>query len=132
MRGLLARILHGFTALLRTLSGRVILGFAVLTLTFAGVTTNIVVNQRILESSVEMVNTGYLPLSQLSKELARRCEDLRSYLTEGFDKEPSTDSARIKLDTLRQRCAKVCRCAGLTGRSIWTGPSSVSVSPRTG
>jgi two-component system NtrC family sensor kinase len=78
----------------------------VLTLTFAGVTTNIVVNQRILESSVEMVNTGYLPLSQLSKELARRCEDVRSYLTEGFDKEPSTDSARIKLDTLRQRRAK--------------------------
>jgi two-component system, NtrC family, sensor kinase len=106
VRGLSARILHGFTALLRTLSGRIILGFTVLTLTFAAVTTNIVVNQRILESWVELVNTGYLPLSQLSKELARRCEDVRTYLGEGFEKEASTDSARIKLDTMRQRRAK--------------------------
>jgi signal transduction histidine kinase len=98
--------LGGFTALLRTLSGRIILGFTVLTLTFAGVTTNIVVNQRRLESWVELVNSGYLPLSQLSKELARRCEDVKTYLSESFDKGTSTDSARIKLDALRQRRAK--------------------------
>jgi signal transduction histidine kinase len=78
----------------------------VLTLTFAGVTTNIVVNQRILEGWVELVNDGYLPLSQISKDLSRRCEELRLYLNEGFEKEPSTDSARIKLDGLRQRRAK--------------------------
>jgi len=101
-----ARILGGFTALLRTLSGRIIIGFAVLTLTFAGVTTNIVVNQRRLEGWIEQVNTGYLPLSQLAKELARRSEDVKTYLAEAFDKEASADSARIKLDTLRQRRAK--------------------------
>jgi signal transduction histidine kinase len=101
-----ARILGGFTALLRTLSGRIILGFTVLTLTFAGVTTNIVVNQRILEGWVELVNDGYLPLSQLTKDLARRCEDLKTYLAEAFDKEPNTDSARMKLDAFRQRRAK--------------------------
>jgi len=106
VRGLLARILHGFGALLRTLSGRVILGFTVLTLTFAGVTTNIVINQRTLESWVQLVNDGYLPLSQLSKDLARRCEDIRTYLGEAFDKEPNPDSARIKLDALRQRRSK--------------------------
>ncbi|HEY5925581.1 MAG TPA: ATP-binding protein [Kofleriaceae bacterium] len=106
MGSLSARILGGFTALLRTLSGRIILGFTVLTLTFAGVTTNIVINQSRLERWVELVNRGYLPMSQLSKELARRCEDLRTYLSEGFDKEPNTDSARIKLDNLRQRRAK--------------------------
>jgi two-component system, NtrC family, sensor kinase len=101
-----ARILGGFSALLRTLSGRIILGFTVLTLTFAGVTTNIVINQRTLERSVELVNSGHLPLSQLAKELARRCEDLKTYLSEAFDKEPNTDSARLKLDALRQRRAK--------------------------
>ncbi len=98
-----ARILGGFSALLRTLSGRVILGFTVLTLTFAGVTTNTVVNQRTLERSVELVNTGYLPLSQLSEKLARGSEDLKTYLGESFDKEASTDTARLKLDDLRQR-----------------------------
>lgn len=106
MRSLSARILSGFTALLRTLSGRIILGFTVLTLTFAGVTANIVINQLTLERSVELVNTGYLPLSQLTKDLARRCEDVKTYLSESFDKEPNTDSARIKLDALRQRRAK--------------------------
>jgi signal transduction histidine kinase len=98
-----ARILGGFTALLRTLSGRIIVGFTVLTLTFAGVTTNIVVNQRRLESWVQLVNSGYLPVSQLAKELVRRCDDLKSYLSEAFDKETNTDSARMKLDGLRQR-----------------------------
>ncbi|HEY5947597.1 MAG TPA: ATP-binding protein [Kofleriaceae bacterium] len=106
MAALSARILGGFTALLRTLSGRIILGFTVLTLTFAGVTTNIVVNQRRLESWVELVNSGYLPLSQLSKELARRCEDLKTYVNEALEKEPNTDTARIKLDALRQRRGK--------------------------
>jgi two-component system, NtrC family, sensor kinase len=101
-----ARILGGFTALLRTLSGRIILGFTVLTLTFAGVTTNIVINQRRLESWVELVNSGYLPLSQLSKELARRSDDLKTYLNEALEKEPNTDTARIKLDSLRQRRGK--------------------------
>jgi signal transduction histidine kinase len=104
--GLSARILGGFSALLRTLSGRIILGFTVLTLTFAVVTVNTVVNQRRLESWVELVNSGYLPLSQLSKELARRCEDLKTYLSEAFDKEASTDVARLKLEALRQRRAK--------------------------
>src|SRR6185503_16371850 len=89
--------------LLRTLSGRIILGFTVLTLTFAGVTTNIVVNQRRLESYVELVNSGFLPVSQVAKELVRRCDDLKSYLSEAFDKEPNVDSARIKLDAMRQR-----------------------------
>ena len=106
MSALSARILSGFTALLRTLSGRIILGFTVLTLTFAGVTTNIVVNQRRLESWVELVNDGYLPLAQRSKDLARRCEDLKTYLSEGFDKESTADTARIKLDGLRQRRTK--------------------------
>jgi two-component system, NtrC family, sensor kinase len=101
-----ARILGGFTALLRTLSGRIILGFTVLTLTFAGVTTNIVVNEKRLEGWVELVNTGLLPLSKLSKELSRRCEDIKAYLGEAFEKEPNTDTARIKLDGMRQRRAK--------------------------
>ncbi len=74
-----------------------------LTLTFAGVTTNIVINQRTLESWVELVDTGYLPLMQLSKDLAQGSYDVKIYLGEAFDKEPNTDTARLKLDNLRQR-----------------------------
>ena len=103
MRSVSARILAGFSGLLRTLSGRIIVGFTVLTLTFAGVTTNIVINQMRLESWVELVDTGYLPLLQLTKDLARRSDDLKTYLSEAFEKESSTDSGRMKLDNLRQR-----------------------------
>jgi signal transduction histidine kinase len=103
---LTARILGGFSALLRTLSGRIILGFTVLTLGFAGVTTNIVINQRTLENSVDLVNSGYLPLAERTKELARRCEDVRQYVGEAFDKEANPDGARMKLEAMRQRRAK--------------------------
>jgi len=95
-------------------------GFTVLTLAFAGVTTNIVINQRRLESWVELVNSGYLPVSQQSKEVVRRCDDLKSYLYEAFDKEPNTDNARIKLDTLRQRRNK--ELASLTKLFAETDP----------
>lgn len=103
MRPLSARILSGFTALLPTLSRRIIVGFTLLTLTFAGVTTNNVVNQQRLESWLELVNGGYLPLSQHSRELSRACEDLKTYLAESFEKEQTLENARFKLNGLRER-----------------------------
>ena len=87
---------------MRTLSARILLGFTALTVTFGIITTNIVINQRTLETYVGLVNSGLLPCSEISKDLARKSEDLRVYLGEGFDKESDIDSARMKLDTLRQ------------------------------
>jgi signal transduction histidine kinase len=88
---------------MRTLSARILLGFAALTITFGAITGNIVWNQHVLESYVELVNTGLLPVSQSIKELARRSDDLRQYLSEGFDKESNVDVARYRLDNLRVR-----------------------------
>jgi two-component system, NtrC family, sensor kinase len=88
---------------MRTLSARILLGFAALTITFGAITGNIVWNQHVLESYVELVNTGLLPVSQSIKELARRSDDLRQYLSEGFDKESNVDVARYRLDNLRAR-----------------------------
>jgi signal transduction histidine kinase len=88
---------------MRTLSARILLGFTALTVTFGIITTNIVINQRTLETYVGVVNTGLLPVTQLSKDLSRRSEDLRVYLGEGLEKETNLDTARIKLDNFRQR-----------------------------
>jgi len=87
---------------MRTLSARILLGFAALTIAFGGITGNIVYNQHTLETYVELVNTGLLPVSQSIKELARRCEDLKQY-GEGFDKESGADVARYRLENLRVR-----------------------------
>ncbi|HUS26897.1 MAG TPA: ATP-binding protein [Kofleriaceae bacterium] len=90
-------------ARMRTLSARILLGFAALTITFGAITGNIVYNQHTLESYVELVNTGLVPVSQQIRELARRCDDLRQYVSEGFDKESNVDSARYRLENLRLR-----------------------------
>jgi two-component system, NtrC family, sensor kinase len=88
---------------MRTLSARILLGFAALTITFGGITGNIVYNQHVLESYVGLVNTGMLPAAQSIQELARRCDDLRQYVSEGFDKESTSDVARYRLENLRIR-----------------------------
>jgi signal transduction histidine kinase len=87
----------------RTLSARILLGFAALTLTFGAITGNIVTNQHTLETWVGLVRLGYVPLALLSKNLERRSEDLKSYLTESFEKEPSVPVASANLKSARQR-----------------------------
>jgi len=87
----------------RTLSARILLGFAALTLTFGAITGNIVTNQHTLERWVGLVRQGYVPLALLSKNLERRSEDLKGYLYESFDKEPSVPAATANLKAARQR-----------------------------
>jgi len=87
----------------RTLSARILLGFAALTLTFGAITGNIVANQWTLERWVGLVRMGFMPLALLSKNLERRSEDLKSYLAESFDKEASAPVASVNLKTARQR-----------------------------
>ncbi len=88
---------------MRTLSARILLGFAALTVTFGIITANIVTNQHTLEKYVGLVRIGYVPLALQSKNLERRSEDLKSYLSESLDKETSVQSANANLRNARLR-----------------------------
>lgn len=88
---------------MRTLSARILLGFAVLTIAFGGIAGNIVINQRRLEAYVERVNSNLLPLSQLLRDFGSRCEDLFQYVDEGLEKESTAKAARGRVAMLRQR-----------------------------
>ncbi|MBV8762154.1 MAG: HAMP domain-containing protein [Deltaproteobacteria bacterium] len=98
---------------MRTLSARILLGFAVLTLTFGVITATIVFNMSRVEDQIQVVRKAYVPLALQSKELTRIQQDLSSYLEEGFTDWPnllSADSALVRkrdqrnksLETLRQ------------------------------
>lgn len=99
MRTLSARLLDR----LRSLSVRILLGFAVLTIAFGGITGNIVLNQRRLESYVQRVNSTTLPLTQYLKDFASRCEDLFQYVDGALEKESNPTAARGRVAILRQR-----------------------------
>jgi two-component system, NtrC family, sensor kinase len=88
---------------MRTLSARILLGFAVLTIAFGGITGNIVYNQRVLERYVGLVNTGLLPISQTMRDFGTRCEDLYQYADDGAERETAASAARMKLVNLRER-----------------------------
>jgi len=82
---------------LRTLSARILLGFAVLTLTFGVITATIVFNMSRVEDQIQVVRKAYVPLALNSKELSRIQADLSSYLDEGFSNEPNLISAEFAL-----------------------------------
>jgi signal transduction histidine kinase len=66
--------------LLRTLSARVVLGFAALIVTFGVTTAWIVAYMEQVSDEIAVIRTGYLNLAFRSKELARKEEDLAQYL----------------------------------------------------
>jgi two-component system NtrC family sensor kinase len=65
---------------MRTLSARILLGFAALTVTFGVITATLVVNMRQVEREVLLIGGGYVPLALDLKDLFRYQEDVRSYL----------------------------------------------------
>jgi signal transduction histidine kinase len=87
----------------RTLSARILLGFAALTLTIAGVTANIVRNQRTLEEAVRALRLAHVPLAFQTKSLERRSDDIKSYLSESFENELSPEAANGNIRRLRGR-----------------------------
>ena len=88
---------------MRTLSARILLGFAALTVAFGVITATVVVNMTIVEAEIREVRQGRMPLAFASKDLARREEDLNSYLDKEFAQQPNADSANISLRTVRER-----------------------------
>ncbi|MEZ4363894.1 MAG: HAMP domain-containing sensor histidine kinase [Kofleriaceae bacterium] len=67
---------------MRTLSARILAGFAVVILTFVVTTTLVVVYTDQVGDEIRMIRTGFLPLALFSKDFDRRQEDLVAYLNE--------------------------------------------------
>nr|MBA3501666.1 hypothetical protein [Deltaproteobacteria bacterium] len=65
---------------MRTLSARILLGFAALTITFGVITATLVVNMRQVEDQVVLIGKGYVPLALESKDLARRQDELHTHV----------------------------------------------------
>lgn len=86
---------------MRTLSARILLGFAALTLTFGVITATIVVNMRQVEDQVTLILKGYVRLALESKDLARSQDDLRTYIEEKFTHETSASDANVALNRHR-------------------------------
>ncbi|HEY4177586.1 MAG TPA: ATP-binding protein [Kofleriaceae bacterium] len=86
---------------MRTLSARILLGFAALTVAFAVITGTVVFNMRRVEDQAVMIGKGFVPLALAVKDLARRQDDLRNYLEESLPDESSPMSAKVALTRAR-------------------------------
>src|SRR5262245_31181341 len=69
---------------MRTLSARILLGFAVLTITFGVITSNMVWHLSQIEDQANLILRGYVPLALAAADLARRQEDIKNYLDQGL------------------------------------------------
>jgi len=87
---------------MRTLSARILLGFAALTITFGVITATLVVNMSLVEDQSIRIGQGYMPAALASKDLQRNQEDLNGFL-EKLRSEPLSDEARRELSGLRRR-----------------------------
>ena len=80
--------------LLATLSGRIVLGFAVLLVTFGTISFVIVFNMGLLSDEIRLIRTGYIPLALEAKNLEEKQEALWSYLYNELQSE--TNPERVK------------------------------------
>ncbi len=97
---------------MRTLSARILLGFAALTVTFGVITASVVYQMTKVEEQVIVIGKGYVPLALGTKDLARRQEDLRNYLEERLTDESNAQVTRLAVTrsrTTRDRALKATR-----------------------
>ncbi len=88
---------------MRSLSARILVGFAVLVAAFVAITVNILVNMSTVQESIRNLREGHIPLAFIGKDLASREEDLKSYLADNLQQEPNSYAAAIALRTSRER-----------------------------
>ena len=86
---------------MRTLSARILLGFAALAIAFGAMTVNVVVNLTQVKKSIHSLRLGHLPLALAANGLLRREEDLKSYLDDGLPQETTAYGANARLHTAR-------------------------------
>ncbi len=89
--------------LLRTLSGRIVLGFAILIVTFGTVTAVTVGNLDLLNHEIRVIRTGYVKLALISKDLNENQRHLRGYLQAELDSEPSWSRVETRLRRFQTR-----------------------------
>jgi signal transduction histidine kinase len=89
---------------MRTLSARILLGFAALTVTFAVITATLVDSLGQVEHQVILMGKGYVPLALKSKELANRQDDLKTYLEKQLPDE--INPVHAKANIVRYRLAR--------------------------
>jgi len=88
---------------MRTLSARILLGFAALTVTFGVIAATVVVNMKVVEREIHVLRLGYVKLQPLPKELHYRQQDLTDYLDTSFRDDPHQ---LIKTRAARDRAMK--------------------------
>jgi signal transduction histidine kinase len=86
---------------MRTLSARILLGFAALAVAFGAITVDVVVNLTTVEEIVHSIKVGHLPLALAANNLTRREEDLKAYLDDGLAQETSSYGANVRIRTAR-------------------------------
>ncbi len=86
---------------MRTLSARILLGFAALTITFGVLMGTVVFNMTVVEDQVLLIVKGYAPLALATKDLARRQDDLFNYVEERLEDESNVQVARLTLSRAR-------------------------------
>ena len=86
---------------MRTLSARILLGFAALTITFGVITVTVVVNMRQVEDQVLLIGKGYVPLALESKDLARRQDELHTYVENRVQEDEHNERVKGELGRLR-------------------------------
>jgi signal transduction histidine kinase len=86
---------------MRTLSARILLGFAALAVAFGAITVSVVRNLTVVEDSIHTIRVGYLPLALAANNLARREEDVKQFLDDGIGQESTSFGANVRLRTAR-------------------------------
>ena len=84
---------------MRTLSARILLGFALLSVAFGFITGTVLRTLADVEEQARVIAKGYLPIAFATKNFALRQEDLRGSIND----EPSALSANITLRPARER-----------------------------
>ncbi|MBA3451827.1 MAG: HAMP domain-containing protein [Deltaproteobacteria bacterium] len=112
---------------MRTLSARILLGFAALTVTFGVITASVVYQMTKVEEQVIVIGKGYVPLALGTKDLARRQEDLRNYLEERLTDESNAQVARMALTRSRNIRDRTLKS---TLKTLETVEQLVHVDPR--
>jgi signal transduction histidine kinase len=106
-------------AVLRTLSARILIGFAVLILTFGVTAVYVVVFVHDVGVEVSVIREGFLQLSLKSQGFARSQEDLQSYI--GEDRTGDTDRG-VQLRVLAKDRARLRSFQELEGVLDRLGP----------
>ena len=97
--------------LLRTLSARIVLGFAVLILTFGTTTVLTVAYMDELGREIHVIRTGYIMLALRTADLAEKQRALHAYLKDELEGEPTPARVQRRVQAFRVSRGELLRKA---------------------